>query len=198
MIKAILKTVWPYLVIVLLGFAVWESNHRAYRYQQLSDTFEETISDLDQKIQYTQLQLNDSVSLYQAEVRDLSYSKDNLEAKYNNLLAASKLKSKDVNTITEITSVIHQIDTVIAEVDSFGGIRASVQDPFINIDVEVMPNRNTVIDYAVKDSLTVINVQKKHSWLFGLIKWKEHKDTRVINHNPKATITNLQTIDVLE
>ena len=139
-----------------------------------------------------------SIALYQAEVKNLSYSKNNLKSKYDQLLKASKLKPKDVGPVTEIVTVVHQIDTVIAEADTFGGITARLQDPFVRIDVEVKPDLKTLIDYEVRDSLTVITVQKKHSWLFGLIKWKEHKSTRVINHNPKANIVNLKTIDVLE
>lgn len=196
--KAILKKIWPYIVIELLCIAIWESNDRARSYQKLSDTLETTIIDLNQEIKHTKLQLNDSISVYQAEVKNLSFTKDNLEAKYNKLLKASKLKPTDVNSVTEVVTVVHEVDTVWAETDSFGGIKAQLQDPFVNIDVEVQPNLKTLIDYEVRDSLTVVTIQKKHSWLFGLIKWKEHKGTRVINHNPKASITNLQTIDVIE
>lgn len=198
MFKSILKSIWPYLVIALLCCALYESSNKAISYHMKANTLESTISDLNQEIKLTKLQLNDSISVYQAEVKNLTFTKTNLESKYNALLKASKLKPKDVNSVTEVTTVIHEIDTVYAEVDNFGGITAQLQDQFVNIDVEVMPDLKTVIDYEVKDSLTVINVQKKHSWLFGLIKWTEHKGTRVVNHNPKATITNLHTIDVME
>ncbi len=198
MIKTILKSVWPYIVIGLLCLALWESNNRASSYHKRSNTLETTISNLNQEIKRSELRLNDSISLYQAEVQNLNYTKDNLEAKYRELLKASKLKPKDVNSVTEVVTVIHEIDTVIAEIDTFGGIKAQLQDPFVNIDVEVQPDLKTIIDYEVRDSLTIISVQKKHSWLFGLIKWREHKETRVVNHNPKASVTNLQTIEVLE
>lgn len=193
-----MKKVWSYIVIALLCISLWESNNRAIQYHRLSNTFENTISDLNQEIKHTQIRLNDSIALYQAEVKNLSYSKNNLKAKYDQLLKASKLKPKDVGSVTEIVTVVHQVDTVIAETDTFGGITARLQDPFVSIDVEVKPDLKALIDYEVRDSLTVITVQKKHSWLFGLIKWKEHKSTRVINHNPKANIVNLETIDVLE
>lgn len=198
MIKSILKNIWPYLVIALLCCALYESSNKAISYHKRADTLETTISNLNQEIKLTKLQLNDSLSVYQAEVKNLTFTKENLQSKYNALLQASKLKPKDVNSVTEVTTVIHEIDTVFAEVDTFGGITARLQDQFVNIGVEVLPDLKTLIDYEVRDSLTVLNVQKKHSWLFGLIKWTEHKGTRVINHNPKATITNLQTIDIME
>lgn len=198
MIKTILKNVGPYVVICLLCMALWSLNGQVEKYHQRSDTLENTISDMNQEMKLTQLRFNDSISVYQAEVKNLTFTKGNLEAKYNKLLKASQLKSKDVNSVTEIVTVTHDVDTVIAEVDTFGGIKAKLQDPFVSIDVEVQPDLNTLIDYEVRDSLTVVTVQKKHSWLFGLIKWKEHKATRVINHNPKASIVDLQTVDVIE
>lgn len=198
MIKTVLKNVWPYIVICLLCMALWSLNGQVKKYHQLSDTLESTISDMNQEMKLTQLRFNDSITVYQAEVKNLSFTKDNLEAKYNKLLKASQLKPKDVNSVTEVITVIHEVDTVMAEADPFGGIKAQLQDPFVRIDVDVQPDLTTLIDYEVRDSLTVVTVQKKHSWLFGLIKWKEHKSTRVINHNPKASIVNLQTVDLIE
>jgi hypothetical protein len=131
-------------------------------------------------------------------VKTLNVTKNNIQAKYNQLLQSSNLKAKDVSSVTEIVTVIHDVDTIIAEKDSFGGISASYLDTFVNIDVDISPDLTTIIDYQVRDSLTVINYQKQHSWLFGLIKWKEAKGVKVINNNPKASITGLQSIDVIE
>ncbi len=196
--KEILKNAAPYLIIVALILCLKASLQRSESYRKEAATLETTISDLHQEIKQTKIQLNDSIEVYQAEVRNLTFTQDNLKAKYNKLLAASKTPVKDVNSAADIASVIHDRDTVVAMVDSFGGLNAKLVDPFVKIEVDVFPDRNTIIEYEVKDSLTIFNIQKKHSWLFGLIKWTEHKSTRVINHNPKATIQSLQTIDVLE
>lgn len=196
--KIILNKCGLYIVIGVLCFFLWQAHSQATKYQQKADTLETTISDLNQKIKYTKIQLNDSIAVYQAEVKNLNFTQSNLQAKYDKLLAASKTKSKDVNNVTEVASVVHSVDTVIAVVDSFGGIKAKLEDAFVDIDVEVLPDRNTIIDYEVRDSLTIFNIQKKHSWLFGLIKWKEQKGVKVINHNPKAEIINLRTIDIIE
>lgn len=196
--KTILNKCSLYIVIGVLGFFLWQTYSQATKYQQKANTLEATISNLNQEIQYTKIQLNDSIAVYQAEVKNLHFTQDNLQAKYDKLLLASKTKPNDVSNVTEVTSVVHSIDTVIAVVDSFGGITAKLEDAFVNIDVEVGPELNMVIDYEVRDSLTVFSVQKKHSWLFGLIKWKEQKGVKVINHNPKANIISLQTIDIIE
>lgn len=198
MLKSIVSKFGVFLVVGFLCVALWNSGRKADSYRIQADALEATISDLNQEIKYSQIRLNDSVSAYQAEVRSLNVTKDNLEARYSRLLNASKVRPRDVESVTEIAAVTADVDTVVAVADSFGGIKVELKDPFVSIDVEVLPDLNTIIDYEVRDSLTVIDVQKKHSWLFGLIKWREHKSVRVINHNPKAKVTSLQTIDVIE
>lgn len=131
-------------------------------------------------------------------MRILNYSADNLRAKYNKLLQASKLKAKEVSTMTNVATKVVSRDSVVALADTFGGLRAEFKDRFVKIDISVKPDRNTIVDYEIRDSLSVINVQKRHSILFGLIKWKSLKSTRVINHNPKAKIVGLETINVIE
>lgn len=198
MLKILLKKFWPYIVIGILSMALYESLHRSVTWHKQADMLETTISNLNQQIKFTEIRLNDSIKVYQAEVKSLNVTQDNLKAKYDKLLNASKLKPKDVSKVTEVESIIHDIDTVPAVVDSFGGINAKLEDRFVKIDVEVLPNKNTIIDYEIRDSLTIVNVQKRRSILWGLIKWKRPKGIRVINHNPKATIVSLQTIDVIE
>lgn len=198
MLKILFKKFWAYIVIGILSVALWGSMHKAVAYHKKSNVLENTISDLNQQIKYTEIRLNDSIKVYQAEVKSLNVTKENLRVKYDKLLNASKLKPKDVNSVTEIKTIIHDVDTVPAVIDSFGGISAKLEDDFVRIDVEVLPDRNAIIDYEIRDSLTIISVQKKRSILFGLIKWKKPKGIRVINHNPKANIVSLQTIDIIE
>lgn len=196
--KMLLSKFWQYIVIGILCVLLWVACKKAVSYQREAGILETTISDLNQEIKRSEIRLNDSITVYQAEVRSLNVTRDNLEAKYDKLLKSSKLKPKDVSSVTEVKTVIHYVDTVKAVVDSFGGIKARLEDPFVKIDVEVLPDRNTIIDYKARDSLIVMNIQKQHSILFGLIKWKKRKGVRVINPNPKADIVSLQTIEVIE
>ncbi len=198
MLKILFKKFWAYIVIGILSVALWGSMHKAVAYHKKSNVLENTISDLNQQIKYTEIRLNDSIKVYQAEVKSLNVTKENLRVKYDKLLNASKLKPKDVNSVTEVETIIHDVDTVPAIKDSFGGVNARLEDDFIKIDVNVLPDKKAIIDYEIRDSLTIINVQKKRSILFGLIKWKKHKSIRVINHNPKASIVSLQTVNVIE
>lgn len=171
----------------------------AYNKQKkYATSFEETITDLHKEIKKQKIRLNDSISLYMAEANTLAFSKKNLEAKYNDLLKASKTRPKDVNSVTGMSTHTHSVDTVVCYVDSFGGMNAHLHDQWAKIDVNINRERVAIIDYSFKDSLTIMNVQKKHSILFGLIKWREHESTKVISHNPNAEVSALQTITIIK
>lgn len=183
-------------VALLIGTKAYHTKY--VEQKERSKAFEQTISDFGQEIERTKIRLNDSIELYSATVRDLRMSKKNVEDKYGKLLRASNVKPKDVNAVTSIGTIARSIDTVPVLVDTFGGLHASVHDKWARVDVEVKPDRQAIIDYDFKDSLSVFAIQKKHSILFGLIKWKSLEGTKVISHNPKAQIVGLQTIDVIQ
>ncbi len=192
------------VIIVLVGLCIALGSgmyffERAYEKQkEYATSFEETITGLQTDIKRERIRLNDSISLYMAEAQTLAFSKKNLEAKYNDLLKASKTRPKDVNSVTGVSIQAHKVDTVTCLVDTFGGIKAGVHDEWANIDVEINKERQAIFDYSFKDSLTIMTVQKKHSILFGLIKWREHESTKVISHNPNAEISTLQTITIIK
>lgn len=196
--KKILLKIFPILILVGSLYVGWQTYEKGKSYHSKVSILESTINNLSQEIVQTRLKLNDSIAIYQAEIKSLQITKNNLEVKYGNLLELSKTKAKDVQNISEISSVAVGKDTVIAYVDTFGGIKTGLKDDFVKIDVEIFPDKNTIIEYEMRDSLTVLNIQKKHSWLFGLIKWCEPKGIKVINHNPKARISELKCIDIIE
>lgn len=189
---------WPLILLFLVGFAFWDAYRASVHFQKKSEKLETTITDMGQEVKQSKINLNDSIELYQAEINALHFTKKNLEAKYNELLKAMKLKPKDVSSVTQVGSQVVSVDTVIAKVDTFGGLKAQLKDSFVRIDVNVNPDRKTIIDYTIKDSLSIINVQKKHKLFFGLIRWTSSESIRVVNHNPKARVQSLQVVDVIE
>ena len=166
--------------------------------KERSEAFEHTISGLNQEVKTFKVKLNDSISFYAARVDGLKMSKANIEARYGDLLKASKIKPKDVQNVDEVG--LQTADTVYVpvEVDKFGGLTTGFHDKFTSIDVQISPKREAAISYEISDSISVINTQKKHSILFGLIKWKELEKTTVISHNPKSKIVGVTSIDVIK
>jgi len=186
------------LVFLALVWYSYETTKKLNEAKQKSETLETTISDMNQKIERFEIQMDDSTRLHAATVKNLRMTADNIQAKYNELLKASSIKKKDVNSVAIIGTEAKDTVYVPTEVDSFGGLQTGYKDQFIDISVNINPERLATIAYASRDSLSLIVTQKKHSILFGLIKWKSLEKTTVINHNPNATISSLQTIDVIE
>ena len=90
-IKNLASNLWLVVICVLLCFMLYKSIKQVESYRMKAEPFERTISDLHQDIDETIIRMNDSISLYQAKVKSLSFSDDNLKARYNDLLKASKL-----------------------------------------------------------------------------------------------------------
>lgn len=183
------NTIIAALSLVVLGIFVLFAHQSkvAFHNKIKADALEKTISNTDKKAKVSEIKLNDSISVMQAEVEDLQITLDNLRSKYSNLLAAAKTRPKYVDKIVEVKTVTHSVDTVLCQVDSFGGLKAHLDDGYANIKVDIDSNRNAAINYTVNDSLTIINYTKRHSLLFGLIKWKSYQGSKVITHNPRAS-----------
>lgn len=174
------------IIIVLVCLLNYESK-KVKTYKTNANTLENTISSLNQQIKISTIRLNDSLTLKQAEIKSLEVTKRNLQALYGELLNASNTKAKDAQTLVNVGTIITGKDTIVCLVDSFGGIKAAWQDKYVNIQVDIDSARKAAIDYSIRDSLTIINYEKKHSLLFGLIKWKSYEGCKVITYNPKAT-----------
>lgn len=193
------QMVWYLLVIVVVLICLLHHEaKKALAYKSNASTLESAISNLNQQIKTTTIKLNDSIALKQAEVENLEVTNKNLQALYGNLLKASNTKAKDIQTLVNVGTVTTGQDTVVCLVDSFGGLKANWVDQFINIKVNIDSARVAAIDYSVKDSLTIINYEKKHSLLFGLIKWKSYEGCKVITHNPKATPVTAVSYSVIK
>lgn len=108
------------------------------------------------------------------------------------------VNAKDVTGIQKIATDTH--DTIYTPMisNSFGGLEAHYKDNFATINVSVDSTRNSIIDYSIRDSLVIINFQKRHSILFGLIKWRESKKVEVHSLNPKTTISGFEVIHKIE
>lgn len=68
MLKILLKKIWVYIVIGILSVALWKSMHKTATYYKKANVLENTISDLNQQIKFTEIRLNDSIQVYQYHV----------------------------------------------------------------------------------------------------------------------------------
>lgn len=175
------------VIAFMLAYIVHVEHKNASQYKTQSAALESTVSNLRQTVKISEIRLNDTINAKQAEVKNLEMTNKNLQSLYGELLKSSDTKPHDVQTLVTVGTATAGVDTVVCLVDSFGGLKAHWADSYINVKVDIDAARHAVIDYSVRDSLTIINYQKKHSILFGLIKWKSYEGCKVITHNPKAT-----------
>jgi hypothetical protein len=192
-------------IIALLGAAIvalslcadycWE---RYSEEKEKARQLENTIDQLNQELDTFSVALNDSVRLHAARVQDMKMTIGNLESKCGTLLKKLSEKPKNVEKLVEVETYVHDTVTVAAKVDSTG-TSARYRDDFADIKVLIDYQKNAFFDYSIKDSLTIISTRKRHSILFGLIKWKsKNVKTTIVNHNPKANITKFEAIETLE
>lgn len=69
MLKMLFKKFWAYIVIIILSVSLYRSMHNTVTYHKKANVLENTISDLHQQIKFAEIQLNDSIKVYQAEVK---------------------------------------------------------------------------------------------------------------------------------
>lgn len=190
-----MKTFWkifPFMtviIMVVMGLVVECFHSKKSGGSGHYKVTEVTVSSDDNKTDVETIRLRNSLEMKMAEVRTLETTNKSLKAMYGDLLKASNVKAGEVKYITKVETVTAGRDTTVCFVDSFGGLNAHWKDNYANIDVKIDSARNAMIDYSVRDSITIISYMKKHSILFGLIKWKSHEGCKVITHNPKATPT---------
>lgn len=183
------------LLVILLSYMSERYNEKKIEAERL----ENTVDNCFQKMEGLQIQLDDTTAVMAARVSDLEYTKNNMEIRYDSLLRVCNLRAKDTRHITEVGSCIHdRIVEIPVFYDNFGGLKTEYKDNYTHISVNIDSTRLATIDYDIKDSLIIINTQKQHKLLFGLIKWKESLKTTVLSTNPKMKITAVTSVNKIE
>lgn len=112
---------------------------------------------------------------------------------------ANGVKPKDVSAISHVETTIK--DSVRAPViqEPFGGLTVQYNDNYATIEVRIDSLKTATMTYEFNDSLVILETRKRHSILFGLIKWKGRKTkVEAYSKNPKAKVKSLEVIQRLE
>lgn len=163
-----------------------------------SEKMEMTINNMGQTMTEFQMAMDDTLAVMGVYIDNLEYTNSNIEAKYQEMLQAANIKARDTKHVTEVGTRLAEKVEVPVYYDSFGGLKTEYNDSFAHISVGIDSTKLATIDYDIKDSLVVVNTQKQHRLLFGLIKWKENLKTMVYSTNPKMRITGVTAINKME
>lgn len=108
-------------------------------------------------------------------------------------------RPKDIDEVTALTTSTH--DTVyvpLIKEPPNGGLSIRYRDNYASIDVDIDSTETARIDYTFTDSIVITSFQRRHSILFGLIKWKSVEKIEAHSLNPKTTLQSLEVIQKIE
>lgn len=195
----------PMLLIAVIGLAV--STYYLYGERKALKTkvgqLENTVSNIGKAEVSTTTVKTDKGDITVASTEPLKATEKNIKDRYGEEMKivkeASGVKPKDVNSISSIGMSTKDSVSVPVTVEPFGGLSAHFSDDYTTIDVVIDSMKTANISYEVYNDIVVVSWAKRHSILFGLIKWKSKKGRiEAYSKNPKATIRSVEVLEKLE
>jgi len=195
----------PMLLIVAVGLAF--STYKFYgerkALKKKVEQLEHTVSNIGKKEMTTTTVKTDKGDVTVASVEPLKATDKNIGDRYGREMEvvreASGAKKKDVDNLSSVGVTTSDSVTVPVTVEPFGGLTTHFSDDFTTIDVRIDSMKTAAISYEVRDSLVIVSWAKRHSILFGLIKWKSGKRRiEAFSKNPKSTISSFEVLERLE
>ena len=195
----------PMLLIVAIGLAF--STYKFYgerkALKKKVEQLEHTVSNIGKNEMTTTTVKTDKGDVTVASVEPLKATDKNIGDRYGREMEvvreASGAKKKDVDNLSSVGVTTSDSVTVPVTVEPFGGLTTHFSDDFTTIDVRIDSMKTAAISYEVRDSLVIVSWAKRHSILFGLIKWKSGKRRiEAFSKNPKSTISSFEVLERLE
>ena len=193
----------PMLLIVAIGLAF--STYKFYgerkALKKKVEQLENTAANIGQAPQSSTVVSTDKGDITVVSSEPLKATDKVIEARHSEDMAIAKetgVKPKDVDDISTISVSTSDSVTAPVKVEPFGGLTAHYEDNYAHIDVRIDSMKTATIKYEVWDSIVVINTRKRHSILFGLIKWKGKSKVEAYSRNNKARVVSLEVLERLE
>ena len=193
----------PLVLLLLIGLSY--STYRLYndcrRYKEKAAQLENTAAHVGIAPQETTVVKTDKGDITVVTTEPLKATKKVIEARHKEDLKVAQgagVRPKDVDEISHIEVSTSDSVTVPVKEEPFGGLSTHYEDDYTTIDVRIDSMQTATIDYEVRDSIVVIASRKRHSILFGLIRWKGKAKYEAFSKNPKATVESVEVLERLE
>lgn len=194
----------PLLVVLIIGLAysTYHLHKECKALKQKSTQLENTAANIGQAPQSSTVVKTDKGDITVVTTEPLKATEKVIETRHKEdmkIVQNVGVKAKDIDELSHIGITTGDSVTVPVKVEPFGGLTASYEDDYTRIDVSIDTAKVATIEYEMSDSIVVVSSRKRHSILFGLIKWKG-KTTKVqaYSKNPKATVKSVEVIERLE
>lgn len=193
----------PLLAILVIGltFSTYRLHRECQALRKKASQLENTAANIGQAPQTSTVVKTDSGDITVVATEPLKATAKVTEARYRDDMEIARetgVRPKDVDEMSHIEVSTSDSVTVPVKTEPFGGLTVHFEDSFARIDVRVDSMKTAVIDYEVRDSVVVLSTHKRHSILFGLIKWKGKAKVQAYSRNPKARVTSLEVLERLE
>lgn len=193
----------PFVLLLLIGLSC--STYNLYKecqaYKKKAAQLENTAANIGQSHQTSQVVKTDRGDITVVTTEPLKVTKKVIEERQKEDLMVAQgagVRPKDVDEISHIGVSTSDSVTVPVKEEPFGGLSTHFEDDYTRIDVLIDTAMMATIDYEMRDSIVVIANRKRHSILFGLIKWKGKAKIEAFSRNPKATVRSVEVLERLE
>jgi hypothetical protein len=162
----------------------------------------QTISALDDTARAYRVRLSDGQRRWAAETEALSVTRDNLRRLYQRDIQrahAVGIDQRDIDAVSNIASVTSDSVIVPVYIDTLRRLFTSYSDPYTSISAIIRRDSSAVIDYQIRDSLTVYDYYVRHRLLWGLIRWRERQNKlKILSLNPHCRIVSFSVKKIIE
>ena len=193
----------PLVVLLLIGLSY--STYRLHKecriYKEKAAQLEVTAASVGQAPQETTTVKTDKGDITVVSTEPLKATKKVIEARHKEDMKVAQgagVRPKDVDEIPHIEVSTGDSVTVPVKEEPFGGLSTHFEDDYTRIDVLIDSAMTATIDYEMRDSIVVLSTRKRHSILFGLIKWKGKAKVEAFSKNPKAKVQSVEVLERLE
>ncbi len=171
-------------------------------YKKQAEQLENTVSHIGMADQTKTVVKTDKGNVTVTGTEPMKATEKNIESRYDEEIkvvhGASGTRPKDVDEISHIETCTSDSVTAPVKVEPFGGLSTHFEDGFTTIDVRIDTAKTAFISYAVRDSIVVVEYSRRHSILFGLIKWKSRSRVEAYSKNHRSEVTSFEVIQRIE
>jgi len=188
------------LLIIACAFGAWQWN-KAKDATTAKEQMSSALLVSKDSLTYVKVRLNDTVSVMAAKTKAIYMDKETLAKLYSKEVKNAKqlgARIKDIQTMQQLATVVHDSVSVPVYIDTLKRLCASYNDGFVDINTCIPIKGNAEIAYSITDSIQIVEYYAPHKILWGLIKWSSKTgEYSAFSLNPKASIVGFKVEKVV-
>jgi len=190
------------LTVLGLGYATYRLTLECKALEKKASQLENTAANIGQAPQSSTVVKTDKGDITVVSSEPMKVTDKVIKTRYPEEMkvakSASDVRPKDVDGISHIEVSTRDSVKAPVNVEPFGELSTHYEDEYATIDVRIDSTNTASIGYEVRDSIVIVEWARRHSILFGLIKWKTKSRVEAYSKNPKAQVKSVEVLQRLE